>query len=155
VQYLEQPADAVITSGGGYPLDLTFYQCIKGITAAGNMVRPGGRILMIGACQEGVGGEEFRDMLVQYGSAREFLRGIEGVPVTVDQWQIEKLALVAQETEVLYSVPGVPAEYQERFWGRRFANPQDAVNALLAGLGPAARIAVVPEGPYVLAQVKQ
>ena len=30
VQNLAQPADAVITTGGGYPLDLTFYQCVKG-----------------------------------------------------------------------------------------------------------------------------
>ncbi len=154
VQYLERPADAVITTGGGYPLDLTFYQCIKGITAAGNMVRPGGRILMVGACPEGVGGDEFRDLLVQYASDSEFLRGIEGVPVTVDQWQLEKLALVTQKIEVLYSMPGLPAEYQRRLWGRGFINPQDAVKALLAGLAPEARIAVVPEGPYVLAQVK-
>ena len=153
-QYLDQPADVVITSGGGYPLDLTFYQCIKGITAAGNMVRPGGRILMVGECQEGVGGDEFRDLLVQYASDSEFLRGIEGVPVTVDQWQLEKLALVTQKIEVLYSMPGLPAEYQRRLWGRGFMNPQDAVKALLAGLAPEARIAVVPEGPYVLAQVK-
>jgi len=153
VQNLAEPADAVITTGGGYPLDLTFYQCVKGITAAAHMVRPGGRILMVGACQEGVGGAEFREMLSRYPSDEEFLRGIEGVPVTVDQWQLEKLALVTRQIEVLYSAPGVPAEFQQRFWGRGFANPQDAVHALLDGLDPAARIAVVPDGPYVLAQV--
>src|SRR5579864_6285354 len=58
-QQLEHPADAVITTGGGYPLDMTFYQCIKGITAAEKMVRPGGRILMVGECSEGVGSPEF------------------------------------------------------------------------------------------------
>ena len=154
VQYLEQPADAVITSGGGYPLDMTFYQCIKGITAAGNMVRPGGRILMVGACQEGAGGDEFRDLMMQHSSDSGFLRAIERAPVTVDQWQLEKLALVTQKVEVLYAVPGLPAEYRSRLWGRGFADPQDAVAALLAGLAPQARIAVIPEGPYVLAHVK-
>jgi nickel-dependent lactate racemase len=153
VQRLKEPVDAVITSGGGYPLDMTFYQCVKGITAAAHIVRPGGRILMVGSCQEGVGGEEFREMLARYTSDEAFLRGIEGVPVTVDQWQLEKLALVTQKIDVLYAVPGVPAEYQKGFWGRGFTNPQDAVDAFFAGLGDSARVAVIPDGPYVLAQV--
>ncbi len=153
VQNLAQPADAVITTGGGYPLDLTFYQCVKGITAAAHMVRPGGRILMVGACQEGVGGAEFSEMMTRYATDAEFLRGIEGVPVTVDQWQLEKLALVTREIDVLYVAPGVPANFQKHFWGRGFANPQDGVQALVAGLDAGARIAVVPDGPYVLAQV--
>ncbi len=153
-QHLEHPADAVITTGGGYPLDMTFYQCIKGITAAETMVRPGGRILMVGECSEGVGSPEFSEMMMRYGSDDEFLRGIEGVPVTVDQWQLEKLALVTQKNDVLYAVPGVPREYQSKVWGRAYANPQQAVEALCEGLKPGARIAVVPEGPYVLAGVR-
>ena len=153
-QLLDQPADAVITTGGGHPLDMTFYQCIKGITAAESMVRPGGRILMVGACSEGVGSAEFSEMMTRYPSDGAFLRGIEGVPVTVDQWQLEKLALVTQKNDVLYSVPGLPAEYQSKVWGRAYPQPQQAVDALCAGLNPGARIAVVPEGPYVLAQVR-
>ena len=153
-QLLDQPADAVITTGGGHPLDMTFYQCIKGITAAESMVRRGGRILMVGACSEGVGSAEFSEMMTRYASDGAFLRGIEGVPVTVDQWQLEKLALVTQKNEVLYSVPGLPAEYQSKVWGRAYPQPQEAVDALCAGLSPGARIAIVPEGPYVLAQVR-
>jgi nickel-dependent lactate racemase len=153
-QQLEHPADAVITTGGGYPLDLTFYQCIKGITAAEKMVRPGGRILMVGECAEGVGSAEFSEMMTRYGSDSEFLRGIEKAPVTVDQWQLEKLALVTQKNDVLYAVPGLPQEYQSKVWGRAYAHPQEAVQALCEGLSPGARIAVVPEGPYVLAQAR-
>jgi lactate racemase len=153
-QQLEHPADAVITTGGGYPLDLTFYQCIKGITAARNLVRTGGRILMVGACSEGAGSAEFSEMMTRYNSDGQFLRAIEGVPVTVDQWQLEKLALVTQKCEVLYALPGLPPQYQSKMWGRTYAHPQEAVDALCNGLSPGARIAVVPEGPYVLAQVR-
>jgi hypothetical protein len=38
-------------------------------------------------------------------------------------------------------------------WGPAFATPQDAVNAFVADLPPNARVAVIPEGPYVLAEV--
>jgi len=47
----------------------------------------------------------------------------------------------------------VPAESHRHIWGRVFSNPDDAVSALFEGLGRAARIAVIPEGPYVLANL--
>ncbi len=55
MQDVGQPADAVITTSAGYPLDLTFYQSVKGVTAASQIVRQGGRILLFGACEEGRG----------------------------------------------------------------------------------------------------
>ncbi len=54
LETLDRPVDAVITTAAGYPLDLTFYQAIKGITAASHIVKPGGKILLLAACQEGV-----------------------------------------------------------------------------------------------------
>ncbi len=39
MQQIDKPVDAVITTSAGYPLDLTFYQCVKGITAASHLVR--------------------------------------------------------------------------------------------------------------------
>lgn len=53
LETLDQPADAVITTSAGYPLDLTFYQAIKGITAASHIVKRGGKILLLAACEEG------------------------------------------------------------------------------------------------------
>jgi len=61
---------------------------------------------------------------------------------------------VTRRNEVLYAVPGLPQEYRNKVWGRAFVHPQEAVEALCAGLDSGARIAVVPEGPYVLAQVR-
>ena len=55
LEQLPHPVDAVITSCAGYPLDLTFYQAIKGITAAQHIVKKGGRILLVAECQEGPG----------------------------------------------------------------------------------------------------
>ncbi len=80
LQKLEEPVDAVITSGAGYPLDLTFYQSIKGVTAASHIVKDGGRILLAGACREGAGGPEFAQMLRSGLSDSEFLRSIEENP---------------------------------------------------------------------------
>jgi nickel-dependent lactate racemase len=152
LERLEQPVDAVITTSAGYPLDLTFYQAIKGITAAQHIVKPGGRILLLGECSEGPGAPEFRRMLLEETSDREFLKRIEGAPVTVDQWQLEKLALVTTEKQVLFYTPGLPEEYHASLWGRAFESPKAALEALASNLQPGSRVAVIPEGPYVLAK---
>jgi lactate racemase len=60
--------------------------------------------------------------------------------------------MVMDRLEVLWYVPGVPAEMQSKIWGRSFASADAAMRALVSGLRPGATVAVVPEGPYVLAQ---
>ncbi|HVW85341.1 MAG TPA: nickel-dependent lactate racemase [Bryobacteraceae bacterium] len=153
LQKLKEPVDAVITTGAGYPLDLTYYQCIKGITAASHVVRNGGRILVVGACSEGCGGPEFSRLLGEYRDPGEFLKAIEGTPVTVDQWQLEKLALVATRAHVFYCVPGLAEDLRASLWGPAFDRVDEAVAATLAGLPAGSRVAVIPEGPYILAKV--
>jgi lactate racemase len=148
---LDEPVDAAITSAAGYPLDLTFYQAIKGVTAAAKVVKPGGKILLIAACGEGTGSPEFAAMLKEGISDRAFLDRIANSPVLVDQWQLEKLALVTRRVDVLYFVPVLPADYYPALWGQAYATQREALCALLAGLPRGATIAVMPEGPYVLA----
>jgi len=155
LQELDRPADAVITTGAGHPLDLTFYQSIKGLTAASQIVRQGGRMLLFGACEEGCGAPEFCQMVSRYRSAEEFLAAINGAPVTVDQWQLEKLALAAQKAEILYYVPGLPREYAPSLWGSCWSDPHDAIKALLKGLPTGSLVAVIPDGPYVLGGIRR
>lgn len=152
LQQLDRPVDAVITTGAGHPLDLTFYQVIKGITAASHIVRQGGRILVVGACEEGCGSPEFTAMQAEHPDPARFLEAIEGADVTVDQWQLEKLALVTRKAKVFFCLPGLPGSLRGKLWGPAFDNGRDAVAALLEGLPAGARIAVIPEGPYVLAR---
>lgn len=154
LEQIAEPMDAVITTSAGYPLDLTFYQAIKGITAASHIVRPGGAILLFGECSEGAGAPEFRRMLKENPSSSEFLDKLARTPnVEVDQWQLEKLALVMDRLRVLFHVPGLEAEFHPTLWGAAYGTAQEAVDALFTGLPKDARIAVIPEGPYVLAKV--
>ena len=155
LEQLDEPVDAVITSAAGYPLDLTFYQAIKGITAAHHILKPGGKILLLAECPEGAGAPEFRHMLQTFGSYTGFLDAIRETPVIVDQWQLEKLALVADKYEVLFHVPGLGAEYRTHFGPNVVDSAEGAVAALIASLRPGAKIAVIPEGPYVLARVAE
>lgn len=154
LETLDQPVDAVITTGAGYPLDLTFYQSIKGITAASHILKPGGSILLAAACEEGAGAPEFSNMLREGVSDNEFLDRIAGAPVVVDQWQLEKLALVTRRSRVYYYAPGLPEEYRAKLWGLWRPSMETAVRELTGGLASGSTIAIIPEGPYVLAKAR-
>jgi len=114
--------DAAITSAAGYPLDLTFYQAVKGVTAAAHIVKPGGAILLVSECAEGAGAAEFSRLLLESPSPSVFLEKIEHASVEVDQWQLEKLALVFLSHPVLFYVPGLPAEFRAKLWGPAFSS---------------------------------
>jgi lactate racemase len=154
VMFEELPGevDAAITTCAGYPLDLTFYQTVKGITAAAHIVKKGGTILIASECAEGAGAPEFQEMLKRFATPEALLEGLATAPVTVDQWQLEKLALVAREKQIIFCTPGLPAEFHASCWGPVFHNIEAALQELNSRLTPGASVAVIPEGPYVLAR---
>ena len=155
LQRLPEPADAVITSAAGYPLDLTFYQATKGITAAQHLVKPGGRILIVAECAEGVGSPEFARKMAGLTSFDGFLEEITSTPVEVDQWQVEKLALTGQKFNLFFYTPGVSKAQLGFLGAKAFQNLDDAVRATLDGLSQGARVALIPEGPYTFARAEE
>jgi nickel-dependent lactate racemase len=152
LEKLEEPVDAAITSAAGYPLDLTFYQATKGITAAQHIVKPGGRILVVGECAEGVGSPEFARMLADVKGYESYLDEIQDSAVEVDQWQIEKVALVGLKHELFFYTPGVNKGQLGSLGANAFEHLDEAVAATLDGLAAGARVALVPEGPYTFAR---
>lgn len=150
---LAKPVDAVITTCAGYPLDLTYYQAVKGVTAASHIVKPGGTILLAAACQEGLGSPEFTNFVRRFPNSQACLETMAKEPVVIDQWQLEKLALVVQKARIWFCTPGIPAEDRRYLWGAAFEEPQRAVDTLCAELPKDATVAVIPEGPYVFSQI--
>jgi lactate racemase len=155
LKLLDQPVDAVITSAAGHPLDLTFYQTIKGITAAQHIVKPGGPILIIGECAEGIGSPEFAHKLRAFEGCQEYLDQIRTTPVEVDQWQLEKLALVGLKHPLYFYTPGVQKASLGALSSGYYDEPQLAVRHLLSTLPQHARVAIISDGPYVYARIAQ
>ena len=152
LERLKEPVDAVITSAAGYPLDLTFYQTTKGITAAQHIVKPGGRILVVGECAEGMGSAEFTRKMEAFKGYESFLREIADTPVEVDQWQVEKVSLVGLKNELFFYTPGVSKKQLGGLGATAFEDLGSAVAATLKGLPAGARVALVPDGPYTFAK---
>lgn len=148
---VQGPVDVVVTSAAGYPLDATLYQTVKGMCGCLSILKEGGTIIIAAGLSEGVGSPEFQRIFAENGSIDEFMRRILHTDYFVmDQWQVEKLARVLQKGRVRVVSDGLPAEVIERHYVGTAPSVEAAVAEALAHHGPDARIAVIPEGPYVL-----
>ena len=98
------PADIVITSNNGYPLDQNIYQAVKGMTTGEATCREGGVIIMVAACNDGHGGESFMQTMTQDLSPAQILEQIQTTskPNTVpDQWESQILARILSKYQVV------------------------------------------------------
>jgi nickel-dependent lactate racemase len=151
---VKEPVDIVVTSCAGYPLDTTFYQAVKGLTGALPIVKEGGTIILCASLSEGIGSPQFQQLFRENESLEIFVERILGKDYFVmDQWQLEELAKVRRKAKVKIVSDGLSADVLNGLFVEAASSVESAVAASLSEYGPAAKMAVIPKGPYVLAQV--
>jgi nickel-dependent lactate racemase len=149
-----EACDVVVTCSAGYPLDTTWYQAVKGLAGAMPIVRPGGTIVMAAGLREGLGSRDFQGLLAETDDLSVFKKRILGGGYFVmDQWQLEELAKVVDRCRVKVVSDGVPADTLRRCFVEPAPSVERAVADCLAEYGSEARVAVIPQGPYVLPYV--
>ena len=152
--YLAEPVDIVVTSSAGLPLDLTFYQAIKGLTAVLPIVAEGGTIIIVARCEEGIGSADFERLLLDTQSAEAFFKQLEDPDFfVIDQWQLQELCKVLLKVRVTLVSEGVGPDYHGRVLVDHAPAVEVALERSLARHGEEASIAVVPKGPYVLTRI--
>ncbi len=147
------PADVVITTNGGYPLDQNVYQAVKGMTAAEATVKEGGVIVMLAKSNDGIGGDHFYHQLadepdIEKTMALFLSRGRkETVP---DQWQTQILLRILQHAKVVYV-----SEMEDALVEKMHMTPahsiQEALKIAKDLLGTEdVKIAAIPDGVSVI-----
>ena len=142
------PADIVITTNNGYPLDQNIYQAVKGMTAGEATCREGGVIIMVAACNDGHGGESFRQTMAQSCSAEEILACIQATPAkdTVpDQWESQIFARILSRHHVIMISQADPdlIRSMKMYPARDIPQALEIARQLLGREGS---ITVIPEG---------
>jgi len=151
---VSEPVDIVVTTSAGYPLDTTYYQSVKGMVAAMDIVKPGGTVILAAGMSEGIGSAEFRRIFEENSTLDGFLeRILPGDYFIMDQWQVEELAKVRRKARVVVVSDGLPADVLERLYVESAPSVEAAVASALAEYGPNATLAAIPKGPYVIAGV--
>ena len=99
------PADIVISTNGGYPLDQNIYQAVKGMSAAEVTVKKDGVIIMMARSNDGHGGEVFHKTFKEERDIDRMLKKFLDTPkeeTIVDQWQSQVFARILKHARVIY-----------------------------------------------------
>jgi lactate racemase len=150
---VQAPYDIAITTNSGYPLDQNLYQCVKGMSAAARIVRPGGAIIMAAECRDGLPDHgRYAALLREAGSPQGFLDMLAKPDFAAqDQWQIQIQAQI-QKKATVYVHSDRLSEAQIR--GALFTPCHDIrrlIDEIAPRNGSSTRICVLPDGPQTIA----
>ncbi|MGB9688635.1 nickel-dependent lactate racemase [Thermogutta sp.] len=150
-----EPVDVVVTTSAGYPLDATFYQSVKGMVAAEPIVKPGGTVILAAEISEGIGSPEFQQIFREHSSLDEFMERItQGNYFRMDQWQLEEMAKVRRKARIVVVTEGLSATQLERLFVESAPSVEAALAECRRRYGPNMTVAVIPKGPYLIADVE-
>ncbi|MBM3262277.1 MAG: nickel-dependent lactate racemase [candidate division Zixibacteria bacterium] len=154
--YVEEPVDVVVTSSAGYPLDTTYYQTVKGMVGALDILKDGGCIVIASGCAEGVGSKEFERILRETTDIDTFIASIQQPGVfTIDQWEVEELVKALKKAHIYLYTEGLSPEDIRSYLVAPVTSVEEGIACALERCGPQATLAVIPKGPYVMPCIRE
>jgi lactate racemase len=155
---VSEQADLVITSCGGYPLDNTFYQCVKGFTNCLPALKNEGEVIALGRCAEGIGSAEYEGLMKKYYQNYDrFLDDIKNHKFFIkDQWQLQMHLRVLKKislNNLHFYTSGIPLEELTLMAVMPHSVEENKIGELIQSrinnaVKRSEKIAVFPEGPY-------
>jgi nickel-dependent lactate racemase len=144
--------DVVITTNSGFPLDQNLYQAVKGMSAAYQVVKPGGMIVCAAECRDGFPDHgSYRQVLASAASPRALADAIRARPVTVpDQWQVQIQAQIQASSRVVMHTSYLSDADLAAAHLEQTQDISATVAEALTAAGPDARLCVLPEGPQTI-----
>ena len=151
----KQQVDVVLTTNGGYPLDATLYQAVKGMVGALPLVKKGGTIIIASECSEGLGSNEFSELLRVNTDLDAFVEQLyHNNYFVIDQWQIEELAKAKKKADIIVYCRGIKEEDFPSHLIKKTNDINETILSALVKYGENATISVIPDGPYVIPKIE-
>ena len=150
--YLNEPADIVILSPGGYPKDINIYQAHKGLDNAKHAVKKGGILIWCARAAEGFGERTFEKWMISK-SPKEMIKEI-GINFKLGAHKAAAVAMVLEKAQI-YMVSDIPFDVVRKIGIVPFASVKDAADAALRVLGADSKILIMPEAGATLPLVRR
>lgn len=149
---VDKPFDLVITTNSGYPLDLNLYQSVKGMSAASQIVRPGGAILMVSACWDGIPQHgHFKQLLEEAAYPADVIRRISQPGFAMqDQWEAQVMAQILQKARVFLYSDHLSDQQIRAVLLEPCRNILRTIEGWMAEFSGRPRICLLPEGPQTI-----
>ncbi|MCK4937596.1 MAG: nickel-dependent lactate racemase [Methanosarcinales archaeon] len=143
-----EPADIMIVSQGGWPKDINLFQSHKALEHVKAAVRPGGAIILVARCSEGLGDKIYEQWLDNTSGPQDAIKRLNHVFIQGGH----KAALIGKLAEKfeLYLVSDLLAETASKAYFKAESGVQEAFESTALQYGPQARVVVVPYGGSTL-----
>lgn len=146
------PADIVLTSNGGYPLDQNIYQAVKSMTAAEACVNEGGVIIVSSESSDGIGGDGFYRSFKEEPDEQKMMDAFLATPkeeTIADQWQSQIFARVLMRARVIY-ISDVEDSIVKDLHMIPAHSLEEAMQLADEMMGRDASVTVIPDGVAVI-----
>jgi len=149
---VDRPFDIVVSTAGGFPLDISMYQSVKGIAVSGNIVKEGGDIILVSECIEGLPAYgEYGDIMRLAHSPEKLLTMLHEPGFFMqDQWDAQIQAQLCTHTTLHIYSEGLNDQEIQQVFGIPCHSIEDTLEELLIKHGPEARFGVLPAGPLTI-----
>ena len=149
--------EVVLTTNAGYPLDQNLYQAVKGMSAAAQIVEPGGTIICAAECRDGFPDHgDYRHQLTSASSPAALLDQIERRTFAIpDQWEIQIQARIQSTARVVMHTSYLSDNDLAEAHLEQTRDIADTVSKALADAGPHSALCVLPWGPLTIPYVDQ
>ena len=142
----------VVTTSAGFPLDQTYYQTVKGMVGAMEILAPGGKMFIASSCAEGMGSAEYVEAqrkLIDLGLNGFLDHILPKKAAAVDEWQTEMQLKPMRIGDIVLYTDGL-SEADKALTG--VETTDDLIGSVKAWVKECGdtKIAVIPEGPYVV-----
>lgn len=148
---VDRPADVVVIGAGGSPKDINLYQAQKALDNGRHIVRPGGVLLLVAECPEGLGHHTFEEWMRDPGGLDAILDRIRREFV-IGGHKAAAVALAMKQAAV-YLVSSLPQDLARSLHFVPFSDLGSAITAALGAVGVDPFVAILPEGGSVLPSV--
>lgn len=144
------PFDVALTTNAGYPLDLNLYQTVKGISAAAQVVRERGAILVASECWDGIPEHgNYKSLLYEVDSPQDLWDRVTVPGLRVlDQWEAFLHARLCLHADIHIYTDGLTDEQVHAAMLTPCHDIEETLAQLSATYGP--RLCVLPQGPMVI-----
>lgn len=149
---VSEPFDVALTTAGGYPLDISMYQSVKGLAVAQEIVKPGGSIVLAARCMEGLPPSgEYGEVMSLADNPSDLLAKLHSPGFLMqDQWDAQIQARICERARFYIHSDGLSDAQIRTVFGTPCHDVPRQIEALLAEYGPSARLVVMPAGPLAV-----
>lgn len=141
-------ADIVVTTPGGQPKDINLYQAQKALDNAQHAVRPGGIIILVAACGEGLGEKVFERWMLNATHPGQMVHNIQ-CNFELGGHKAAAIGMILEKGQV-FLVSEMESAFVRRLFMKPFRTVSLALNQAFAELGKEARIILMPVGGSTL-----